>query len=455
MGWTHLLAAAPRHGQPMHSLGLGSALGVLGRLGGGVVGHGYGLRRADGDGLPATRRERRPRWTSAPAPVLGPPPQDLAGLDELAQVGDGVDERLGRGRAARRVDVDRHDLVDALHDGVVVEHAAARGAHAHGDDPLRVGHLVVDLAQHRRHLLADPTGHDHDVGLTGRGPEDLHAEAGQVVVRGARTHHLDGAARQPERDAPRGAGPGPLHDVLEPGGEALWSRPATPSSAKVAPDAWHTSCRLAHAAVSSLGSSCGPRGRPAGRWCVVVRSGDTIAVSRRARLDRPPVEPALGHHVHEREEEDDAEGHDLPEAVGAERAVRHRVRVEEHDLDVEHDEQHRHEVEAHREALRAAPSRARCRTRTAPTWRRWAALRLSSCDVDEADAEANSDCRARAQHHERRAYWPIARPRPRRAPRAPRPWPAPSCRCRWASTSFSRRWRRKQGTSEDDGPSRW
>src|SRR5690625_6297400 len=35
----------------------------------------------------------------------------------------------------------RSHVVHALHDGVVVEHAAGGGAHAHRDDPLRVGHL--------------------------------------------------------------------------------------------------------------------------------------------------------------------------------------------------------------------------------------------------------------------------------------------------------------------------
>ena len=68
-----------------------------------------------------------------------------------------------------------HHLVDALHDRVVVEHAAAARADAHRDDPLGLDHLVVDLAQHRRHLLAHPAGDDHEVGLARAGPEDLHA----------------------------------------------------------------------------------------------------------------------------------------------------------------------------------------------------------------------------------------------------------------------------------------
>ena len=76
-------------------------------------------------------------------------------VDLLLQLHDAVDQGFGARRAARHVDVDRHHRVHALDDGVVVEDAAAGGAGAHGDDPLRLGHLVVDPAQHGRHLLAD------------------------------------------------------------------------------------------------------------------------------------------------------------------------------------------------------------------------------------------------------------------------------------------------------------
>src|SRR6478735_12308430 len=44
-------------------------------------------------------------------------------VDLFLELDDPVDERLGPGRAAGHEDVDRNDLVDALDDGVVVEHA--------------------------------------------------------------------------------------------------------------------------------------------------------------------------------------------------------------------------------------------------------------------------------------------------------------------------------------------
>ena len=78
---------------------------------------------------------------------------------------DRVHQHLRARRAARQVHVHRHDVVDALHDRVVVEHAAGGGADAHRQHPARLGHLVVDLAQHRGHLVAHPAGDDHQVGL--------------------------------------------------------------------------------------------------------------------------------------------------------------------------------------------------------------------------------------------------------------------------------------------------
>ena len=127
----------------------------------------------------------------------------------------------GPGGQPGHVDVDRHDLVDALDDRVVVEHPAAARAHAHGDDPLGLDHLVVDLAQHRGHLLAHATGDDHEVGLARAGAEDLHAPAREVVVRGAGRHHLDRAAREPERGRPHRALARPVDEVFDARGEEV------------------------------------------------------------------------------------------------------------------------------------------------------------------------------------------------------------------------------------------
>src|SRR5690606_34706751 len=120
-------------------------------------------------------------------------------LDALLELDDAVEQRLRARRATGHVHVDGDDAVDALNDRVVVEDAPARGAVAHGDDPLGVGHLVINLAQHGRHLLRDAAAHDHEVGLPRRSAEELAAEARDVELAAARAHHLDGAAREAER----------------------------------------------------------------------------------------------------------------------------------------------------------------------------------------------------------------------------------------------------------------
>ena len=127
---------------------------------------------------------------------------DLPALDLLFQLEDRVHQAVRRRRAARHPDVDRDDLVDALHDVVGAIEAARGRAGAHGDDVLRLRHLVVDLLEHRRDLVDDRAGHDHQVRLPRREAHDLGAEARDVVVRGDHRHELDGAAGRAEGERP-------------------------------------------------------------------------------------------------------------------------------------------------------------------------------------------------------------------------------------------------------------
>ena len=138
-------------------------------------------------------------------------------LDLAGQLEHGVEEHLGARRAARQVDVHRDDVVAPLDDGVVVEDSARGGAGAHGDDPLRLGHGVVDVAHDRGHLVGDAARDDHDVGVARGGAEDLPAEAGHVEAGRAGGHHLDGAAGQAHGDGPHGAGLGEARELLNGG----------------------------------------------------------------------------------------------------------------------------------------------------------------------------------------------------------------------------------------------
>ena len=110
--------------------------------------------------------------------------------------------------------VDAGDDVVALFEG-----PAGGGAGAHGQHILRLGHLVVEAHDVGHHLLGDRARDEHQIGLAGRGADDLHAEAAQVKAGGHHRHQLDGAAGQAERHRPHRAHPSPVIDVVDGGQE--------------------------------------------------------------------------------------------------------------------------------------------------------------------------------------------------------------------------------------------
>src|SRR5260221_2238655 len=85
-------------------------------------------------------------------------------FDLVLQLNDAVEQRLGSRRASGHVNIHRYDAVAAAHHriGVVIV-AAAIGTGTHGNDPARVGHLIVNFAQGGRHLVAQSAGNDHHI----------------------------------------------------------------------------------------------------------------------------------------------------------------------------------------------------------------------------------------------------------------------------------------------------
>src|SRR5262249_25257230 len=84
--------------------------------------------------------------------------------DLLLQEQHTVNERFGAWRAARNVDIHGNDAFAYAHHGVgIMIIAAAIGAGAHGDDVAGLRHLIVDLAQGGRHLVAERAGDDHHI----------------------------------------------------------------------------------------------------------------------------------------------------------------------------------------------------------------------------------------------------------------------------------------------------
>jgi len=136
-------------------------------------------------------------------------------VDLLLELKNGVENGFGARRAAGDVDVDGDDLIAALHDGVIIEDAAGSGASAHRDDPLGLGHLIVKLADDGSHFLREAAGDNHQIGLAGRGAENLGAEASEVKARSGHGHHLDGAAGQAKAKRPNGALARPIHGLIE------------------------------------------------------------------------------------------------------------------------------------------------------------------------------------------------------------------------------------------------
>src|SRR4051812_177035 len=121
------------------------------------------------------------------APAREPPlPDDL-----VLHAEEAFGERFRARRATRDVDVDGHDLVDALaHRIGELEEPAAVGAAAHADDVLRLGHLLVEELAALGHLVGERTGDDHEVALAGRRTRH-RSEPVDVRARTSGLHQLD------------------------------------------------------------------------------------------------------------------------------------------------------------------------------------------------------------------------------------------------------------------------
>jgi hypothetical protein len=115
-------------------------------------------------------------------------------VDFFLQLDNAPDQLFGARRAAGHINIDGHDAINALHNRVIVENAAATGARAHRNDPFRLGHLVVNLAQDGRHLLRNAACDDHHIGLARAGTKHFRAKARNVIFGANGCHHFDGAA---------------------------------------------------------------------------------------------------------------------------------------------------------------------------------------------------------------------------------------------------------------------
>src|SRR5215211_2680257 len=130
-------------------------------------------------------------------------------------------QHLGSWRTTWNVNVNRNDLVDTLDNGVVIKNTTGRRASAHRDNPLRLRHLVVNPAQHRRHLARYATGDDHHVSLSRARTKYLSTKTRQIVSRRGRVHHFDRAASESKSRRPQRRLPRPVNERVEPRGQNL------------------------------------------------------------------------------------------------------------------------------------------------------------------------------------------------------------------------------------------
>src|SRR5262245_10152652 len=107
-------------------------------------------------------RELRARFGFAP--FAG----GVLALDFVLKLYQAVEHHLRPWRASRDINIDRYDSVDALHGRIVVIETAGAGADSKRDDPLGVGHLLINSLQDGRHLVTDRAHNEEHVGLARR-----------------------------------------------------------------------------------------------------------------------------------------------------------------------------------------------------------------------------------------------------------------------------------------------
>src|SRR5581483_42864 len=161
---------------------------------------------------------------------VGDRPARALERDPLLELQEPVDDGLRARRAARDVDVDRDDRVDALHDGVVVVRAARVRAVAEREHPLRVRHLLPDPAEDRGLAMRDRSDDQKQIRLARREAGQRHAKAVGVEARTGDRHVLHAAARGDERILEERVLPRPRERVLVARGDERVARvgPAGP-----------------------------------------------------------------------------------------------------------------------------------------------------------------------------------------------------------------------------------
>jgi len=87
--------------------------------------------------------------------------------DFILQLEQTKKQRLGTRRTTRNIHVNRQGLINTLNNTVGVENSTRTGTGAHGDNPFRFRHLLIDSHDNRQHLFGYGSRNNNAVRLTG------------------------------------------------------------------------------------------------------------------------------------------------------------------------------------------------------------------------------------------------------------------------------------------------
>src|SRR5438067_249922 len=140
---------------------------------------------------------------------------EFLSVDLALQFHESMQECLRPRRTSGNVNVHGNVPIDPFQHVVsLFERPTGNRAGPHRDHILRVGHLVVEPHDLRRHFFGDSPGHDHEIGLARRWPEHFAAETGEIVARRRGRDHLDRATGEPELERPDRILPAPVVKFL-------------------------------------------------------------------------------------------------------------------------------------------------------------------------------------------------------------------------------------------------
>src|SRR4051812_507593 len=124
-------------------------------------------------------------------------------IDLALQSHKRMQERFRSRRTTGNMNIHRKEAINPLqHIVPLFERTAGDSASAHRNHVFRLRHLVVEPHHLRGHFLGHGAGHNHEIGLTRGGPENLGAEPGEIVTGHRGRNHLDGAAREAKLERP-------------------------------------------------------------------------------------------------------------------------------------------------------------------------------------------------------------------------------------------------------------